>query len=64
MNEQSSDETSEVPCCIPKTRLDPVCYFKHSKVDFGTLIRYFVWVASKNAMGKPNFDCFVCYFLL
>ena len=64
MNEQSSDKASGVRYCFLKTRLDPVCYFKHSKVDFGTLIRYFVWVASKNAMGEPNFDFFVRYFLL
>ena len=60
MNEQSSDKTSGVRYCFLKTRLDPVCYFKHPKVDFDTFFRYLVWVALKNAMGKPNFDCLVC----
>ena len=59
MNEQSSDETSGVRYCFLKTRLDPVCYFKHTKVDFGTLFRYFIWVASKNATGNSKFDCFL-----
>ena len=64
VNEHSGDETSRVFNCFLKTRLDPTlfvifCTQKLVLVHFGCTL-----VASKSAMGKPNFDCLVQYFLL